>query len=354
MKIIRAEDVTDSSLVQSNVPDSTAGLTEWAAGTTYAAGDLAMRIDPGGFGRGYLVYRSLQNGNVGHNPDTSPDWWLRLSRVYQPWSASTTYSAGDIVMSPADHRLYESVQNANTNKALNLPDWWLDLGPTNRWRMFDRSNTSQTIQGESISVAVQVDGRADSVALLNIIGATVHIEVETVEDGVIYDETFNLVSDSGITNWYEYFFEDVVRRGDFLVTDIPINANPEIRVTLNEPSGDAAIGTLAIGQSRDLGLTIHPARVGIQDFSRKVQDDFGNFTIVQRNYARRAEFRVAVLDGKVDALTATLASYRATPVVWVGVDQIASTWIYGFFRDFQFDLTNPNETYLALEIEGLT
>lgn len=51
----------------------------WAGGTTYAAGALVSYNG--------VVYKSLQNSNTNHQPDTSPTWWQAnpLSEIATPW-----------------------------------------------------------------------------------------------------------------------------------------------------------------------------------------------------------------------------------------------------------------------------
>lgn len=348
MRIVRPKSVTSDNLTASNVPELAPAA--WSNATTYAADDLVSIAA----GTKRTVYKSLQAANLNNDPATEDTWWMLLGDTYVEYAGGDTYALNDIVISTATNRAYQSVQAANTGHALTDTAWWLDLGPTNRYRMFDQTNSSQTVNGGSITVSIEVTGRADSVALLNIAGATAQIIAETVEDGEIYNETFNLVSTSGITDWYQYFFEPIVRKGDLTVYDLPINANPTITVTLAEPGTEAKIGSLVVGQSQFLGETIHPAKLGIQDYSRKETDDFGNFTIIQRGFSRRGTFKVIIEEARMDAISATLTEYRAEAVVWLGVDVYTSSWIYGFYRDFNFDLSNPEETYLNIELEGLT
>ncbi|ABD25108.1 hypothetical protein Saro_0661 [Novosphingobium aromaticivorans DSM 12444] len=348
MRIVRPISVTNTNLLSSNVPETPPAAYD--AGATYALDALVSVLT----GTVAIVYRSLQAGNTGNTPGSSPDWWLALGTAYLAYDSGTTYALDDIVFSAATNHTYQSLQAANTGHALDDPSWWLDLGPTNRYRMFDQANSSQTTNAESIIVEVQVTGRADAVSLLNIAGASAQVVAETVEDGEIYNETFNLVSPSGINDWYQYFFEPIVRQGDLTVYDLPLNANPVITVTLIEPGATAKIGSLVIGQSQFLGDTIHPAKLGIQDFSRKETDEFGNFTIIERSFARRATFKVAIDEARMDAISTALTNYRAEAIVWLGVDSYASSWIYGFYRDWEFDLSAPEETYLNIELEGLT
>lgn len=351
MRIIRPVTI-DSALLTldaSNVPETPPAA--YAGGTTYADGDLVSVLQADGFT--YKVYESLQGSNTG-NAVTDTDWWLYRADTYGVYNAGTTYDLDDIVISTTDHHEYQALVNGESGNSLSNPAKWLDLGSNNRYKMFDNSNSTQTLNGENIIVELTVDGRADAVSILNMVAATVRIVMETVADGVLYDVTHNLISDSGVNNWYEYFFEPIISRGDLTVYDLPSNADPTFTITISQPAAIAKVGALVIGQSRDLGALVYGAKTGIQDYSRKEADDFGNFTIVQRAFAKRASFKVLVDNTKIDALSALLASYRAEAVVWVGVDDFTSTWIYGFYKDFAFEIAFQDKSYLTLELEGLT
>ncbi len=272
---------------------------------------------------------------------------------YALYNGGTTYALDQIVVG-ADHHEYQSLQASNTGHSLADAAWWLDLGFNRRWRMFDLSNSSQSWDEDEIDIEVDVTGRITSVSLLNIEATQVQIIATTVADGVIYDETYDLVSDSGINNWYDYFFEPIIRMGDLVVTDIPAYADPTVQVITSAPGSTVRIGTLVIGQSLVLGATVYGARVGIQDYSRKVADDFGNFTIVERAFAKRATFKVIMDKAKVDAAAAFLATLRATPVVYKGTGEYASTYIFGFYKDWSITITHPSHSECNLDIEGLT
>jgi len=349
MRIIKPFTVDGASLTASNVP--AVPPTAYNAGTTYALGDRASVLEADGYT--WKVYESLAGANTG-NAVTDPAWWLYLADTYAPYDVGTPYGVNAIVISAAADRAYQSLQSGNTGNSLASASWWLDLGPTNRFRMFDQSNTSQTAKGESIDVTIAVTGRANSVSLLNIIGSELQVIMTTAEDGEIINEKISLVSSGGVTNWWEYFFVPVVRYGDWTINDLPANNNPSIRVILTDPGATAKIGSLVVGLSRNIGTVIYPSSIGIQDYSRKEADDFGNYTIVQRDFAKRASLKVVVNENNVDAISTILAELRATPVVFVGVEQYRATWIYGFYKDWSWQFAGPNESYLNLELEGLT
>lgn len=350
MRIIRPVTLesTDLTLDSSDVPEDRPAAYD--PGVTYAIDDRVSVVT----GTTALVYESKVGSNTGNTPASSPTQWRFIATTYEEWDVGATYAADDIVISTTTHHEYQSLTAGNIGNSLSDTTKWLDLGPNNRYRMFDQSNSSITENGQTIDVTLTVDGRADSVSLLNLLASTVQIIMTTVADGEIFNQTYDLVSDSGITNWYEYFFEDVIRRGDLVVYDLPLNADPTIRIIITDPNGIASVGSCVIGQSRDLGLLLYGARTGIQDYSRKQVDEFGNFTIVQRAFSKRASFKIVVENAKVDAISALLASYRATPCVYVGVDDFTSTWVYGFYRDFAIELALTEKSYLTLELEGLT
>lgn len=65
--------------------------------------------------------------------------------------------------------------------------------------------------------------------------------------------------------------------------------------------------------------------------------------------------RMMVENFALNNLQRTIADLRATPCVWVGVDNAgyAPLTIFGFYRDFSIDVAYPTKSYCNLEIEGL-
>lgn len=277
---------------------------------------------------------------------------------YAAWSSVTTYAlAARVIVVAADvHKVYESVQAANINHdPQTSPTWWLEVGNTNRWKMFDSSVTSQSTAVTSITTAIKPDSRVDAIALLNVVGKTVVVTMTDVTDGLVYNQTFNLVSDSGITDWYGYFFEPIIRKPDLLVLDLPPYYSPTITVTISADTGETvAIGALVLGQQKEIGGTEYGGKIGISDYSVKQQDSFGNYTILERAFNKKASFDVMVEAGFVDQLQNILAGYRAIPIVYVGSTYYNATVVYGFYKDFSITIAYPSYSVCSIDIEGLT
>lgn len=349
MIIIRPQTVTDAALYSSNVVETAPAA--YNAGTTYAAGATAYR---GTVGQLLTVYTSLQNGNTGNTPESSPAWWSVSGYTYAAYSGATTYASGDLVQNNTTHLVYESLAAGNVGNALTNTAKWLEVSSTNRWKMFDNSNTAQTTNPNSIAVTLNATGRVDSVALCNISASSLRVTMTDETDGTVFDQTYSLISPSGIQDWWSYFYEPIVRVTDITVRDMPLYGDPTIAITLTETGGTAECGTCVIGLSKNIGTTINGMRLGITDYSRKDVDAFGNYSITERAFSKRRTFNVMVANSSVDVLDNLLASYRATPIVYVGSDNYASSIAYGFYKDFNVEINYGERSLCTLEIEGLT
>ena len=306
-------------------------------------------------------------------PVVVDDYVLDVSNItendYAAYSGATTYALGDRVISTATHRIYESLQSANTNNALpvspeTITEWWQDIGATNRWKMFDGVVESQSSNADSIQV-VMTPGRIDSLALLNIDAQNYRITLDA-EPGSpsnrVYDSGTVLLEDmQTVGDWYEYFFEPLpIRKSDVVLTDIPPYTDGILTVTLSAPLATVKIGLLVVGLNRAIGDTQWKPNVGIVDYSLKTTDSFGNTSVTERTFTKRMTVDVIVQNHLIDYIIRVLSDYRATAVVWVGDHDpeddravFTSMIIFGFFKSFDVVIDSPAGSICAIEIEGL-
>ena len=295
-------------------------------------------------------------------PLTITDSRLTSSNVaetdYAAWSSATTYSLGQRVIVVSTHKVYESLQNSNLNKDPTLASnatWWIEVSPTNRWKMFDISNTTQTTNANSIVVTITPGQVVNSVSLMNLEGISIRVKVTDPLEGVVYDKTVSLNNNGTINNWYNYFFSPISKKKSVVITDMPSYGTAIIEITVTNTGRTAKCGVCTLGQINYLGEGINlGATVGIQDYSRKEKNDFVDYVVVQRNYAKRAKYTMAVLNEQIDALQNLLADLRTTACVWIGDDNYESTMIYGFYKDFDIVISNHIVSDCNIEIEGLT
>ncbi len=275
---------------------------------------------------------------------------------YAAWSSGTTYALGNRVIKTSTHKIYESLQGSNTNHDPETDltaTWWLEVGPTNRWKMFDQAVGSQTSQATPLTVVLD-PGIVQALALLDVDATSVTV---TMTDGpggsTVYSRTVDMSDAAPLADWYEYFFSELQPRTLTMLDDLPPYSNGRLTVTLTATT-TAKCGTLAVGSLVDVGSERPGAGLGIIDYSRKETDDYGVTRVVERSYAKRFDMEILVPAARVDYVARQLASVRAAPVVWVSDSDYESLVAYGWLRDWGISITYPTYSELRMTIEGLT
>lgn len=275
---------------------------------------------------------------------------------YADWAIGTAYVVGDRCLST--HKIYECLVN-NTgylpedNTGGTTPKW-LDLGYDNRWKMFDQVVGSKTSQADSVTVTIE-PGLLDSIAFLDVAADTIDIVMTDPVDGVVYTETINLIDHTVIVDGYTYFFEPIVAADAAVLLGIPAYGSAALAIEFSAAGGTVEVGSIIVGLQKTLGATRYEPSVGINDYSRKEVDSWGNYTILERTYSKRFSCDFRLPNANLDDVFRTLALYRATPVLWIGADVgFSSMLVYGFFKSFLLTVRGPVHTVCTLEIEGLS
>lgn len=275
--------------------------------------------------------------------------------TYSNYSSATSYAVGARVV--YGNFVYESLISSNLN---NQPDIsqtrWLEIGPSNKWAMFDSKISTQTTRATPLTVVISPSTITNSLALLNMQATSVVI---TITDGIsgpeIYNRTVDL-NDTAILDWYMYFFEPYDFRKDVVLTDIPPYSTAVITVSVVNTGATSAVGNLLLGNIIELGSTQYGAGVGIRDYSIKETDEFGNTTFLVRAFSKRMQAQIFLDNSSLNYVMRALTNLRAVPAVWIGSEssELEPLIVYGFYRDFNIDIPYPNNSLCSIEIEGLT
>lgn len=299
------------------------------------------------------------------SPVRITDAMLVASNVPEPdtgdpaaWVASTTYPAGTLVYRASTHRIYrhrEGLIGASVFPPETEPTRWEELRATNRWSCFDDVVNSRATRASPLDVTI-APGVVQALALIGLEGTSVTV---TMTDGAggptVYSRTVDL-SLSVIGDWYGYFFEPFRQRSSVVLVDLPPYVNGRVRVQLTG-SGTVRCGALIAGPLYTLGGTQYGATAGIRDYSRKEVDAAtGLVSLEQRRYAKTLRARLALPTAGVDAAHTVLTDLRGRLAVWLGDNGsgIEPLQVYGFWKDFQLDLSGPGQSHYTLEIEGMT
>lgn len=272
------------------------------------------------------------------------------------WSAATAYSVGDrVIRTTGVHRRYEAL-TANTNKTPeSSPTDWLDLGPTNRWAMFDGKVGTATTATTSMEVVLSPGRAISAVAFVGMTCRAVSVEVSTSVDGVVYSKSMSMESDLLGADWWHYFFDEFERRSTGWLIDLPSYHTPIITITISGAASESiSCGGVIVGVVQQFASAVrYGASVGIVDYSRKEIDEWGNYQVVERDYALTAQWTFLFRRNQVDLLQRSLSMLRARPALYIGADTHDATAIYGFYKDFSILISHYQFSECSIELEGL-
>ena len=269
------------------------------------------------------------------------------------YAAGTTYASGASVVYAT--RVWQSLAGSNTgNTPSSSPTWWLDVGPSNIYAMFDSQVSTATTKASSPLTVTLSPGLCNSLALLGLVGTQLTVTMLDAPAGsTVYSKTVSLEG-SVVVDWYQYFFEPFSQIGEVVLTDLPVYSGARLTVSVSG-AGAVSAGGLLFGTFFELGAAEHGATAGLIDYSRKETDAFGTTTFVRRAFSKRMSVRLMLQTDALDKVQRILAGLRATPAVWIASDNTAyrPLTVYGFYRDFSLEIAYRDRSYCSLEIEGL-
>lgn len=277
---------------------------------------------------------------------------------YAAWNAATAYVVGDRVIRTASgvHKIFENlIAGVDATNPESAPTRWIAVSPTNRWKMFDTSNTTTTSAASPVSIVLLPGQAVNAVSLVGLVSSTVRVRMTDPTAGTVYDVTTPTGGVITAPDWYAYFFGTVRPVSAFSALDLPAYPACSVLIDITNATANVQCATCVVGYQYEIGLGVqYGAKVGITDYSVKTANTFGDYVLTQRAYSKRATFDMMIAKNEVDVVGELLAAYRATPCMWIGSDEYTSTQLFGFYKDFSTVISYPNLSLLSLEIEGMT
>jgi hypothetical protein len=274
------------------------------------------------------------------------------------YNPATTYGLGDVVVVAADHRTYESLQAGNTGHTPSTsPTWWEDVGPTNCWKMFDILRNTQTEQASPLTVVITPGVRVNSIAVLGLEATSVSVSM-TGGGPTVYTHTEDL-NTRDVGDWYDYFFAPFSTRPSIVRFDLPPYSNGIITVAITNAAGDALCGSLVLGSYEYIGQIEWNPESDALNFSTVDRDVFGNAELVQRRSVPKTTQTLKLDKSRVDRVRNLRTALNAQPAVWSGLDDLntdgyfEALLILGFYRKFTISPRNAREADIALELEEI-
>lgn len=271
------------------------------------------------------------------------------------WVSGTTYALGDIRIRVETHKKYKRIiAGAGAVAPETDTTNWLDIGATNRWAQFDKKVGTTTNATSTVTTVIK-PGSAEGIALLELTGTSATVSVKDSPGGAtVYNCTTSL-DDTAVVDVYDWMYADFLQKRNLILTDLPGQyPSMEVTVTVTSTTG-SAIGVLAVGRVRTIGSCQYGAQAGILNWGKITDDGFGNREWIPGSYSARMTMPLVANRSDLDGLYRALADLRSTPSIYIateitGFDPFIC---YGVYKDLYITVPDFATISLNLEIDGL-
>lgn len=279
-----------------------------------------------------------------------------------PWASGTTYAKDADVR--YNHVRYRSlaagnIGNVPSDTTTGVDAKWQERGATAPYLALDAYSETVTT-GEAGQPLTYVLGyrQMDSFALINMTGASVTV---TVRDGdedetIFFEETYDLIEDIADISLFQYNYYPIKMKTKVVEVNLPLGIQGTLSISLENGDAAPSIGFILAGHGRYIGSTDWGVEVGIEDYSKKIVDEFGVTRLIKRSYADTLKAQVFVGPDEADYVCNLLRSVRATPCLFVGDNNdgyYTSLTVYGWIEDWYIVFSNWGQRQLSLEVQGL-
>tara|TARA_R100001369_G_scaffold12255_3_gene26243 strand:+ start:926 stop:1822 length:897 start_codon:yes stop_codon:yes gene_type:complete len=287
-----------------------------------------------------------------------PDLTSNVAITETEWTAGT-YTTGTLRY--VGINLYEVVADPSTadeptvGAAKAVPTWIL-VGQINRWRMFNGALHQPTQQaGGPLSVTLQTKGVVNSVVALKCKALEAVVTVTDALEGEVYSNTVPLVDNDVVLDIYDYFFEPIALKSEFVLIDLPSYPNAEVAVSFDSGTDDTECGALVLGQQTTYGSTYLNFSLRDRFFSLRERNEFGAFLdTTTRPVAREATFDVFLSSQSVSRILSLVTDVRDIPTVFIGGEDENHSIVFGFPSEPEVDQLTKEHAKLTLTVLGQT
>lgn len=259
-----------------------------------------------------------------------------------------------------DNAVWEVLTPHTTDTApIKEDSRWLRTGPTNQYAMFDKEVNTRTISTSgTIQLSIQA-GRVDSLALLGL--KATHVAVELVIEGQTeFQASANLVTRKSTGTWLGFFTEPFYQQEFYIVQgmvdtaliDLPRYLNATLNITITNTGGAAECGMCRAGLLLEIGDTDNDAETGIEDYSLREINTFGQLSQQERAFAKEISTEVFIDTDRIDFIYGWLTKLKDEPLVWIGIKHHSAYIVYGYGK-WRITRKGAILSKMSIDVEGL-
>lgn len=284
-------------------------------------------------------------------PITSADLTTNLATTDNTvWVPGTSATAGEFY-TYNEHNL-ECLASTTIAPSDASADWF-DWGAVNYLKPFDDKNSTQAESATAIVYEFTMNAARpiNAISIQNVQAATVRIEVTDADEGLVYDNTYDLL-DWIVTDFSDFFFKPVGYIDRFTDLDLPQYLNTTIKVTINPVNGAAKVGRIALSSQDAMGALQWGYGFGFDDYSEITRNKWGDTTFVEGDYSDGGDFPVKIKTSVAYSVKQKMTELRAKKVLFIGDPARLETHIIGYYLGLNFIAENKRYSFYNLTIEG--
>lgn len=171
---------------------------------------------------------------------------------------------------------------------------------------------------------------------------------------MFYDEETDLISTAGVSDWYTYFFNPIVRKTDVTARNMPPFYYPRVTVVVTYAGDTALCGEILLGTSLYIGALQYSPEFNLLDYSVPTEDAWGNLVITPRAIAKKLTISLRIPNSCLDEIARQLTICHTTPVLWLVMDNYSLFIAYGYYKDLSVVFSSNLYSLCALYVRGLT
>lgn len=280
------------------------------------------------------------------------------------WSEGTAYTKGETALhtptgSDWPHEFEAKQDHSGQTPVLRGSEYWIDLGASNQYRLFDGINNSRSVATAAdgtIQVSINLPTRVQYIELLGLWNvASVTIE-QVVDDVTVASQTDDLTHVFTPVGWWTHYFGDRTYKTSHAYRLYGVYPAQTITITLSGGGvGNAEIAQCLIGKAYDIGCTGDDARPRLQSFSSFQANDLGTIDYVERINTRQGSYTVWVDTSQIDRVFQIIERFEKKLVVLDSNNEqtnFDSIRAYGKITDFAPGI-RYSKTAFDIKFEGL-
>lgn len=263
-------------------------------------------------------------------PTPITDAMLTSSTIAEPsaaetaWVSGSNYVVGDVRIRTTTHRRYEAqaVITGSATPPEEDPTRWLDVGPTDRWALFDSEVSTQSRITTPLTYVLR-PGFFNAIGLAGLDGALLTITVKDAPGGTVVDtRTLDLTEPP--LDWYDWAFGRINALSKVVVDGFVPYPDAEVTITIAAAPGvSVGAGMLLLGDFVPLagqgpfgGVQQGPSAEPIT-YSYIATDEFGTTSIKRRKATTDLRCEVVMPRSEADNAVAVLQRVLDVPAFFV-------------------------------------